>query len=69
MGKKKMKKFDRKQCKKLQNLKFFEESFFGFLIISLVISDLQECTVLQIEAKDISFGPDVLNFLAKINIL
>ena len=42
---------------------------FRFVIISWVIFDLQEFTIPQIKAKDISFGPYSLSFLAKINIL
>ena len=38
-------------------------------MISLVIFALQESTIPQIKAKDISFGPYSLSFLAKINIL
>ena len=44
-------------------------SFFLLFIISLVTFDLQECTIPQLKAKNISFGPYVINFLAKINIL
>ena len=65
----KMKKFDRKKCKKLQNFKFFEKSIFVLLIISLATFDLQEHTIPQIKAENISFEPYVLNFFAKINIL
>ena len=64
-----MKRFVRKKCKKLQNFKFFEKSIFMFLIISLATFDLQEPNIPQIKAENISFGPYVLNFLAKINIL
>ena len=42
---------------------------FRFVIISSVIFDLQEFTIPQIKAKDISFGPYSFSFLAKINIL
>ena len=41
---------------------------FRFVIISSVIFDLQEFTIPQIKAKDISFGPYSIKFLAKINI-
>ena len=67
---KSMKKFERKKCKKLQDLKFFEKYFFlKFLIISRVTFDLQVCTTPKIKAKNISFGLYVVNFLAKLNIL
>ena len=41
---------------------------FRFVIIFLVMFDLQEFTIPQIKAKDISFGPYSIKFLAKINI-
>ena len=41
---------------------------FNFLIISLVIFDLQKCTIHQIKAKDISFWPYYIIFNLRINI-
>ena len=61
---------------KISNFAFFafmnsgsKNHIFRFLIKSLVIFDLQEQIIPQIKAKDISFGPYSLSFLAKINIL
>ena len=41
---------------------------FRFVIIFLVIFDLQEFPIPQMKAKDISFGPCSFKFLAQINI-
>ena len=57
------------KCKKCKIAYFLRNHIFRFLIISLVIFVLQECTIPQIKAKDISFGPYSFSFLAKINIL
>ena len=46
---------------------FLKYQFFRFFIISLIIFDLQECTIPQIKAKNISFGPYFLRFLATSN--
>ena len=56
-------------AKKCKIAYFLRNHIFRFLIISLVIFVLQECTIPQIKAKDISFGPYSFSFLAKINIL
>ena len=66
---KSMKKLDRKKCKKLQIWNFLKNQFFRILIISKVTFDLEECTIPKIKAKNISFGPYFVNFLAKLNIL
>ena len=54
---------------KIAKFDLLKNQFFGFLIISLVKFDLEECTIPQIKAKNISSGPYVVKFLAKINIL
>ena len=54
---------------KCKNSHFLKNQFFSFLIISLVTFELHECTIPLIKAKNISFGPYFVNFLAKINIL
>jgi len=53
--------------KDMQNLSFLK--IFGFFIISLVIFDLQETTIPQVEAENISFGPYAFSFLATSNIV
>ena len=58
-----------KKVLKSANFTFVKNQIFIFLIISLVIFDLQESTLPQNEAKDILFGPYFLLFLARINIL
>ena len=64
-----LKKIDRQKVQKIAKFDSFKNHIFRFLIISLVIFVLQEYTIPQIKAKDISFGPYSLSFLAKINIL
>ena len=54
-----------KNCKIWHFLKY---QFFRFFIISVIIFDLQECTIPQIKAKEILFWPYFVRFLAKINI-
>ena len=49
-------------------MSFLEKHFFSFLIITLVIYDLQKPTIPQIKAKDISFGPYFISFVTRINI-
>ena len=56
-------------AKKCKIAHIWRNHIFRFLIISLVIFDLQESTIPQIKAKDVSFGPYSLSFLAKINNL
>ena len=46
---------------------FLKYQFFRFFIISLIIFDLQECTIPQVKAKDLLFWPYFVRFLAKIN--
>ena len=58
-----------KNAKKCKIWHFLKNHIFRFLIISLVIFDLQEHIIPQIKAKDISFAPYSFSFLAKINIL
>ena len=63
----KLKNFDRIFLKELQIWHFLKNQIFRFLVISLIIFDLQECTIPQIKAKDILFWPSFVRFLAKIN--
>ena len=47
---------------------FLKNLFFSFLIITLVLYDIQKPTIPQIKAKDIWFVPNLISFLARINI-
>ena len=53
---------------KIVKFGIFEKYFFSFLIITLIIYDLQKPTISQIKANDISFGPYFISFVARINI-
>ena len=55
--------------KELQIWHFLKNQIFRFLIISLIIFDIQECTIPQTKAKDILFWPYFVRFLATINTL
>ena len=53
--------------KELQIWHFLKNQIFRFLIISLIIFDIQECTIPQTKAKDILFWPYFVRFLATNN--
>ena len=53
---------------KIANFTFLENRIFGFLVIALAIFNLEEHTIHQNKAKDISFRPNFLTFMATINI-
>ena len=65
----KLKNFDRIFLKELQIWHFLKNQIFRFLIKSLIIFDIQECTIPQTKAKDILFWPYFVRFLATINTL
>ena len=48
---------------------FLKNQFLRFLIISKVTFYLQEWTIPKIKAKNISFEPYVVNFLAKLTVI
>ena len=64
-----LKNFDRMEMQKIANFSFFmKKQLFRLFVISLVIFNLQEHTIHQNKAKDISFRPNFITFMATINI-
>ena len=51
-----LKNFDRIKMQKIANFTFLENQLFGFLVTALAIFNLEEHTIHQNKAKDISFG-------------
>ena len=64
-----LKKFERTKMEKNCKFHVFKKNqLFRFLIISLVIFNLQEHTIHQNKAEDILSRPNFLTFIATINV-